>query len=208
MFMEGQRMSLINDTIKIKYVREGYMQNYPPHLLSDKEMVDAFLKLDEDIPQGLKPAVDFLQSDKASGYLLDMYVLPCIDLFDMDNLYKSDEDTLTALVDLVAFIHITCNNQLKAMTQTDELTLPDWLYSYMLKSVVGPMSDTAEIHDLLVMMNLDNLDDVFTIPAYQTCLDVSRKWIAKLPATEGTRFPTPFGEGHVIKSLRLSDVRV
>lgn len=199
-------MSIVNDIIKIKYVREGYMQNYPPHLLSDREMVDAFLKIEGEIPQGLKPAVEFLQSDNVSGYLMDRYVIPCIDEFDMDNLHKPDEDVLTALVDLVAFIHIVCNDQLKAMQKTDELVLPDWLNSYMLGSVVGPMSSTEDIHELLVLINLDNLDDVFTPGAYQTCLSVSRKWISKLPSTEGTRFPSPFGELHVMKSLVLDSL--
>lgn len=34
---------LINDIIKIKYSNEGYLPNYPPHLISDEEMCNAFL---------------------------------------------------------------------------------------------------------------------------------------------------------------------
>lgn len=36
-------MSLVHDLIKIKYVREGYLPNYPYHLISDDEMCDAFI---------------------------------------------------------------------------------------------------------------------------------------------------------------------
>lgn len=34
---------LVNDIIKIHYVREGYLPDYPYHLISDEEMYDAFL---------------------------------------------------------------------------------------------------------------------------------------------------------------------
>lgn len=32
-----------HDIIKIKYIDEGYLPNYPYHMISDKEMIDAFL---------------------------------------------------------------------------------------------------------------------------------------------------------------------
>lgn len=37
---------LLHDIIKIKYSNEGYLPNYPPHLISDEEMIDAFLNND------------------------------------------------------------------------------------------------------------------------------------------------------------------
>jgi hypothetical protein len=33
----------IHDLIKIRYIKEGYLQNYPYHLISDREMFDAFI---------------------------------------------------------------------------------------------------------------------------------------------------------------------
>ena len=36
-------MSLAIDNIKIRYSQEGYLPNYPPHLISDEEMCDAFI---------------------------------------------------------------------------------------------------------------------------------------------------------------------
>lgn len=40
-------MSFIHDIIKIKYSRLGYLPSYPYHLISDKEMFDAFIHLGE-----------------------------------------------------------------------------------------------------------------------------------------------------------------
>lgn len=56
------------DNIKIKYSQEGYLPNYPPHLISDEEMCQAFLTNDV-------------------SYFKDMYVL-------RDESLKSAEDTL------------------------------------------------------------------------------------------------------------------
>ena len=36
-------MSFIHNIIKIKYVKEGYLPDYPYHMISDKEMFDAFI---------------------------------------------------------------------------------------------------------------------------------------------------------------------
>lgn len=35
---------ILHDLIKIKYIQEGYLPNYPYHLVSDKEMFEAFTK--------------------------------------------------------------------------------------------------------------------------------------------------------------------
>lgn len=37
----------IHDIIKIRYINEGYLPNYPYHMITDREMFDAFLKEDE-----------------------------------------------------------------------------------------------------------------------------------------------------------------
>ena len=36
-------MTFIHDIIKIKYSNDGYLPNYPYHMISDKEMIDAFI---------------------------------------------------------------------------------------------------------------------------------------------------------------------
>ena len=35
---------MIHDVIKIKLSREGYLPDYPPHLISDEEMCRAFIR--------------------------------------------------------------------------------------------------------------------------------------------------------------------
>lgn len=39
-------MSLIHDVIKCKYINEGWLPNYPYHLISDDELCDAFMPVD------------------------------------------------------------------------------------------------------------------------------------------------------------------
>lgn len=83
--------------------------------------------------------------------------------------------------------------------------LPDWVYSYMLGAVIGPYSDQQDIHDYLVLMNLDNINDVFTEEVCSFGYSVSEKWIQKLPPAKRTMRPaTFFGEPHIIKSLRIA----
>ena len=41
-------MILVHDYIKIKYTREGYLPDYPYHMISDDEMIEAFMKSDSD----------------------------------------------------------------------------------------------------------------------------------------------------------------
>lgn len=82
--------------------------------------------------------------------------------------------------------------------------IPDWVYSYMTRSVVTIDSDTADRHDLLALLNLDNINDIITKEAMESCLSISTSWVHKLPPTRNNhRPPTMFGEPHVIKSLRL-----
>lgn len=42
----GNWLMLAKNNIKILYSQEGYLPNYPPHLISDEEMFDAFLNND------------------------------------------------------------------------------------------------------------------------------------------------------------------
>lgn len=83
-------------------------------------------------------------------------------------------------------------------------TIPEWIYSYMLGTVVTYDSDQKERHDLLVLSGLDNIEDELTEASMKFFLDTSKKWISKLTtAKREHRPPTIFGEPHVIKSLRL-----
>lgn len=167
-------MNLIHDDIKIRYVREGYLPNWPYHLISEEEMLNAFLSVDK-------------ESGELSGFFPDYY--PLID--------KSMKDQYTALVEQLLY-HI------QQKIRHEDYEIPDWVYSYMLGNVIGPESDVQDIHDLLVMLRTDNLYDVFDALSASACYDVSKEWVGKLEREVAEhRPPTIFGELHVVKSLRL-----
>lgn len=183
-------MNLRHDIIKMRYVEEGYLPNYPFHLISDAEMCDAFIKED------------------GTGFFFDHYP---------NNFNGKYDSQYNELVSALRYHMDQLKNSSKTPSVSEygvtygyetDYTLPDWVYSYMLGAVIGPESEIADIHDMLVLMNRDNIDDIFTEEAAQCCLDISRKWIRKLQAPYSShRPPTIFGETHVIKALRLQDVK-
>ena len=182
----------IHDIVKINMIREGYLPNYPYHLISDEEMCDAFLPYlyDEDDP--LSGYETFKSAE--FNYFRDYYPL----------VHPQLEDEYKTLVSEIGW-HL---NQLK-LSDRDSYVLPNWIYSYMLGSTLGPKSDVMDLHDMFVLLDTDNLFDEFTFDCARACYDVSVNWLKKLPASQKIhRPPTIFGEPHVLKSLRLqaSDV--
>lgn len=164
------------DTVKIMYSNEGYLPDFPYHLVSDEEMIDAF-------------------AFNESNYLLDNY--PC--LF---------EEVRSEYNELVRCIRSHCYMYLENLGYT----IPDWVLSYMIGAVVGPNSSVRDVHDFLVLLNLDNLYDEFTPNILKSVLDVSKKALGTASdankGAEQYRPPTMFGEPHVVKYLRLEKVSV
>lgn len=137
---------------------------------------------------------DAFMNNTGCSYFYDTY--PCV-----DESLRLEYDALVAAIQY----HI---GQLKSSSD-DTYRLPDWVYSYMLGTVIGPKSDILDIHDMLVLMNLDNLDDIFTLTASKECLRTSTSWLRKLPPSKlDHRPPTLFGEPHVLKSLRLQSLNI
>lgn len=191
-------MSLVNDTVKIKLVKYGYVKNYPPHLLSDEEMIQGFYKYFEDFYY--KP----MKKEYENPTPVDPYPM-------MSARSNNDPGEMIACLDtLYAYIKTSCESAIQtANVQGEDVTVDDWIYSYMLGSVIGPKSDVRDIHDLLVLLNVDNIDDIFTSIASETCYKTSKKWIAKTYlGSSNRRPPSVFGELHVIKSLRLDQASV
>ena len=63
--------NIVHDLIKMKYVNEGYLPNWPYHLISDDEMCDAFMRFDQDInDKGLPDGPYYYK-----GYFFLMYPL-------------------------------------------------------------------------------------------------------------------------------------
>lgn len=182
----------IHDLVKINLSRLGYLPDYPPHLISDEEMCDAFLPYVYDSTNPKSGYDDFMNAE--INYFKDMY--PLVD--------PSLEEEYKTLIDEIAY-HI---NLLKKTTYND-YALPDWVYSYMLGSVVSVNSITKDKHDLFVLLGTDNLYDEFDEACSRACYNESVLWLSKLPkAKREHRPPTMFGEPHVIKSLRLRDLNI
>lgn len=183
--------NISHDIVKMRLVEFGYLPNYPYHMISDEEMCDAFITgySDDDIGQ-------------LSGLFADMYPCPSKDI--------SCEYSL--LVKAIVH-HISEFKQ----CNSDSRKLPDWVYSYMLGTAIGPSSSQLNIHDLLVLLGRDNLNDVYTAYAASECLNISESWVNKIQHSDrykdvnnkliDLRPPTMFGEPHVIKALRVRNAQ-
>lgn len=170
---------LIHDIIKIKYITDGYLSDYPYHMISDQEMCNAFIFN--------KP-----------NYFDANY--PCLNT----DLSKKYDDLKSAVI-----YHIN------AYLFDSDNCIPDWVYSYMLGTVISIHSSVLDIHDLLVPLGVDNINDEFTSQSQQACYNESVKWLAKVHTNRkvlyngnyiNDRPPTIFGEPHIIKSLRIREV--
>lgn len=142
---------MIHDIIKIRYSNEGYLPNYPPHLISDEEMFQAFLYTEY-------------------SYFADNYRL--------EN--KSLTYEYNTLINALKF-HICRYMSSISSWKTD---IPNWVYQYMLGSVIGQNSDIRDIHYFLVGLNCDNMDDVITEESQSACYQLSVKYINKLNRSE------------------------
>ncbi len=197
---------MIHDILKIKYVRLGYIpKNYPYHLISDKEMFNAFIKLD---------TTQEVQDDQVF-FFDDNYPNP----FDKTDVYrqtKIDEETGEVIIiseinlydeycKLKAYIVNAINDYLAYRSTPEESNhqIPDWIYTYMLGEVVYQNSEYLDIQDTLTLLQCSNLDNEFTKEACIACYVTSLGYVSKL--STNTRPPTVFGEPHVIKQLRMAN---
>ena len=178
-------MSFIHDVIKIEYIKQGYLPDYPYHLISDEEMFDAF------IPPG----------DDYAGYFGYMYPEPPA------TYYASANELLRKYEELLRSIkyHIA---QKKA---APEYVLPDFIYTYMLGAAVGIRSSSYDIHDIITPLGVENADDEYTDVAMEMVYRESKSYLSSVQASSTVEYdghtvdlrpPTIFGEPHVIKSIR------
>ena len=94
-------------------------------------------------------------------------------------------------------------------SQDETYKMPDWVYAYMLGNVISVHSSQYDLHDVLVLLGRDNLNDIFTPDAASKCYQVSKEWLRKIPSNKlNHRPPTIFGEPHVLKALRLQQVAI
>lgn len=205
----------IHDLIKIHLVREGYLPNYPYHLISDAEMCDAFFNEEDES----KSYFHATYPRSMASYLSEPYVLKdCKGKPILDKDGNQIEETPYEGLERVIRYYM---NKLKT-TKDDTCVLPDWVYSYMLGSVISIQSGPLDVHDLIKPLGADNIDDEFTPEAALACYKTSKLWIRNTlidvwehnangvkstdcPGCQNLRPPTMFGEPHIIKSIRLSD---
>lgn len=206
----------IHDLIKIHLVREGYLPNYPYHLISDEEMCDAFFNKEDESKSYFHATYPRTVADRVgSSYVLrDCKGKPILDA-DGNKIVETPYEGLERVIEYYM-------NKLKN-TKDAECILPDWVYSYMLGSAISIHSDVLDIHDLITPLGVDNIDDIFTPEAAKECYLTSKTWIRQrltnvwehndlgvsaenCPGCQCVRPPTMFGEPHVIKSIRLDSV--
>lgn len=176
------------DIIKIQMSKEGYLPSYPPHLISDNEMCDAFMKLP--YPVDDDSWYEFLSSSESSLFK-DYYPLVNPGLMSA---YRE-------LAENIAY-HL---NEFKQSTDTDR-TLPDWILAYMNESVISVNSSEADLQTLLDLLHIDMVEPQLTPQVCMACYKVSKEWLRKLSNQDILhRSPTLYGAPHVIKALRISE---
>ena len=196
-------MTLVHDIIKIKYSNLGYLPGYPYHMISDREMFDAFIDLsvdeygDEDkIPSG----VYFFEDNYPNPFIENNLTYKQLDKegevtteADLSLEYKKLRKYIVKVINAYLTYH---NTELAA-----SYTIPNWVYTYMLGEVVYNNSEYQDIYDTLALLGDNNIDNKFTSKSCALCYATSYKYISK--KTVGNRPLSVFGEPHVIKQLRL-----
>lgn len=170
-------IDVIHKSIKQMYSEQGYLEYYPYHLISDEEMCDAFLHYTD---------YETFKDDDTVSFFKDNY--PLLD----DSL---ENDYINLIEKIQQEIDYFKSNL------DDNRRLPDWVYSYMLGVVISINSEKYDIHDLLVALDEDNIDDEFTAAAQSKCLEVSK---IALNSSDIERPFGLFGEPHILKYLRLN----
>lgn len=175
----------IYDLIKIRYSSSGFLPNTPYHLISDKEMFDAFIHNDMNYFSWNYPDI----------------------LRDTDFGSTPYETLKTALI-----YHV--DRAIASIGSEDVYIPPDWVLSYMLGNVIGNRSDYADIHDLGAAFGITDTSEGFTEKIATACYYTSRRWLLRSHIggtaeydgdTIQTRPPTMFGEPHVVKAIRLNE---
>ena len=159
----------------------GYLTGFPYHMITDKEMLDGFLRKDDE--------------GNYEGYYPDYYYCPEGASQDMIDAYDTLTDTIYRLTQSYL---------------TDGSEIPNWVYSYMMGSTITYTTDEREINYLYQLFYSDtsSADIEFNLQLAEECFATSKEWVQKLPTKVADRPPTIFGEPHVIKSLRLRSVDV
>lgn len=198
--------NFINQVVKIQLSAAGYLPDYPYHMISSAEMADAFFetKVTSD-SAGVHVDSDFIND---GDFFHQLYLCPSTWSADIQSAYQKLHRAIQLIVGNWKYLQTASVSSI-IIDEEDiycELTadrLPDWIYSYVLCKVIGLYSPSEDIHDLLVLLDQDNINDEFLETTAANCYKISSEWLSKFPGDD-KRPPSIFGEMHVIKSLRLS----
>ena len=175
----------VYDLIKIMYSERGFLPNFPYHLISDREMFNAFLYteynfFDFSYPNLLSETVlgdtPYNNLKKAIGYHVDK----AIETADTDTPYIP----------------------------------PDWIISYMLGTPISVRSTQYDVSYLQRLFGLPYNNDVFDTLTSYNCYYESLRWLQKNTQKEYAEYkgetidirpPAVFGEPHVVKSGRIQE---
>ena len=162
----------LHNIIKNELSELGYLPNLPYHLISDSEMFDAFIRepesqiRDPDMAEEVGQYMLRKASDNydnlvgvASGCMFHDYYPPFID----------DSTGTSVYFNLVNCI-LRC---IHAYTEFG-YEIPDWVYAYMLRAVIGPKSSYDDICSLQSMLGL-TVTGEFSIETAESCLLISRE---------------------------------
>lgn len=230
----------LHNVIKIKYITQGFLPNIPYHLISDKEMFDAFAKYKIEIYtdfEGNINRINYISMSDTPVYSEGFfeYFYPFRASVDEEIKYPSkyypSTDTLRGYdilfrsickhIDEYLYGTLIVSEDRKSVSRDGiSKPLPDWVYSYMLGEVVGPMSDKLDIHDVIYPLGTDNADDDYDNTSSISCYSESREYLSKTYPLSDIEVPidsldrtcirpiTMFGEPHIIKSLRLKQIEI
>ena len=171
----GDRL-LIHDILKIKYSDEGYLPYYPYHLISDEEMIDAFIFNDDNFFDDMYPSpCESLECEYTE--LKERIVSECY-------AFKSgDSDKIPDWVYTYMLGRVVCN-------QSEQKEVHDLFVLMDKDNVYDEFSE--EIYESIFSISKAALG--------------SASYKSKSSATGSIdRPPTMFGESHVIKYLRLHE---
>lgn len=170
-------MSITHDIIKIMYVREGYLPNYPYHLISDKEMIDAFINNDTNFFDDNYPCLNSSLSDVYQDLKSDI-------LYHMNQYLSDDKYNIPDWVYSYMIGNVISIN-------SDTLDKHDLLVGLLCDNIDDEFTGDAQAECYKISKLWIN-----KLP-YRDITDGNGQIV------KYKRKPTIFGEPHVIKSLRL-----
>jgi hypothetical protein len=147
---------LVKDIIKMRYIYDGYLPNYPYHMISDKEIISGFMNSD------------------GAGFFVDNY--PCM-INEAEYLKAYNQLKLSIMYYVLLNVHEGILSNLSAEAADNIISTPNWVYSYRMGSVISVSSDKYDIHDLEVSLGTSNFSDTFTDACSAACLRVSKQWL-------------------------------